>query len=294
MPRAATSASKPAATALRFVGADGIDLCADARGAPGAPTVLFLHGGGQTRHAWAGSAEALAADGRYAVCLDLRGHGESGWADGDAGYRLARFADDLRCVLAQLDAQPVLVGASLGGLTSLLAVGESPGADARAAVLVDIAPRIETGGAQRISSFMLARPDGFESLAEVADAIAGYTKQRSRPRNLDSLRKNLRESEDGRFHWHWDPRFMGPDGPAEIAQPDRLFAAARDLSVPTLLVRGRESDILSEHGVREFLSHLPDAEFVDVGGAGHMVAGDRNDVFTEAVRGFLARVAPLS
>jgi pimeloyl-ACP methyl ester carboxylesterase len=127
----------------------------------------------------------------------------------------------------------------------------------------------------------------------VAPAIAGYTPNRRRTRDLDSLRKNLRTGEDGRFHWHWDPRFMGADGPVEIVDRERLFAAARGVGVPALLVRGRESDILSEAGVREFLAHLPTAEFVDVGGAGHMVAGDRNDAFTEAVRAFLERAAPL-
>jgi len=160
-------------------------------------------------------------------------------------------------------------------------------------VLVDIAPRIEPEGAQRITNFMIGRPDGYESLDEVADAIAAYTHHRSRPRDLESLKKNLREV-NGRYHWHWDPRFMGADGPAEIVDRARLFAAARRLTMPSLLVRGRESDILSDHGVREFLSHLPNAEYVDVGGAGHMVAGDRNDAFTEAVRGFLTRAAPIA
>jgi Predicted hydrolases or acyltransferases (alpha/beta hydrolase superfamily) len=254
---------------------------------------LFLHGGGQTRHAWGGTAAALARDGRLAITLDLRGHGESDWATGDAPYRLERFAADLRAVIDQLDRSPALVGASLGGLTSLLAVGESETAIATAAVLVDIAPRIEPEGAQRITNFMIGRPDGYESLDEVADAIAAYTHHRSRPRDLESLKKNLREV-NGRYHWHWDPRFMGADGPAEIVDRARLFAAARRLTMPSLLVRGRESDILSDHGVREFLSHLPNAEYVDVGGAGHMVAGDRNDAFTEAVRGFLTRAAPIA
>jgi pimeloyl-ACP methyl ester carboxylesterase len=289
MSRAAYATPQP----LTFAGADGVALRADARGDAGAPVVLFLHGGGQTRHAWGGSAAALAADGRYAICLDLRGHGESDWASGDHCYRLERFAADLRAVIEQLGGAPVLVGASLGGLTSLLAVGESPNPIARAAVLVDIAPRIERVGAERITRFMLARPDGYENLEEVAEAVAGYTKQRSRLRDLTSLRKNLRSGDDGRFYWHWDPRFMGPDGPAEIADRERLFGAAREVSVPALLVRGRESDILSQNGVREFLAHLPDADFVDVAGAGHMVAGDRNDAFTEAVRTFLSRVAPL-
>ena len=185
------------------------------------------------------------------------------------------------------------MGASLGGLTSLLAVGESDAPIASAAVLVDIAPRIEPEGAQRITRFMVGRPDGYVSLEEVADAIADYTRHRSRPRDLESLKKNLRQREDGRYTWHWDPRFMGPDGPREITDPARLFAAARRLTLPTLLVRGRESDILSDDGVREFLAHLPNAQYVDVGGAGHMVAGDRNDAFTEAVRDFLGRVAPV-
>src|SRR5436190_7319644 len=275
--------------ALSVTGADGLTLRADARGDPGALPVVFLHGGGQTRHAWGGSAEALARDGRLAIALDLRGHGESDWATGATPYRLERFAADLRAVISQLDRRPALVGASLGGLTSLLAVGEAEVPIATAAVLVDIAPRIEPEGAKRITNFMIGRPDGYESLDEVADAIAAYTNHRSRPRDLESLKKNLREV-NGRYHWHWDPRFMGADGPAEIVDRERLFAAARRLAMPALLVRGRESDILSDEGVREFLGHLPSAQYVDVGGAGHMVAGDRNDAFTAAVRAFLARV----
>src|SRR6185503_4508042 len=231
---------------LAFHGADSLVLRADARGDPAAPPVIFLHGGGQTRHAWGGTAGALARDGRLAIALDLRGHGESDWASGDAPYRLERFAADLRAVIAQLGRPPALVGASLGGLTSLLAVGETEVAIATAAVLVDIAPRIEPEGAQRITSFMVGRPDGYESLDEVADAIADYTRQRSRPRDLESLKKNLRQLENGRYTWHWDPRFMGADGPAEIVDRERLFASARRLTIPTLLVRGRESDILSD------------------------------------------------
>src|SRR5688572_24700733 len=278
---------------IAFHGADRLTLRADARGDPSAPPVVFLHGGGQTRHAWGGTAEALARDGRLAIALDLRGHGESDWAPGDAPYRLERFAADLRAVIAQLSRPPALVGASLGGLTSLLAVGETEVPIATAAVLVDIAPRIEPEGAQRITSFMIGRPDGYGSLDEVADAIADYTRHRSRPRDLESLKKNLRRGADGRYYWHWDPRFMGADGPAEIIDRERLFASARRLAIPTLLVRGRESDILSDEGVREFVSHLPHAEYVDVGGAGHMVAGDRNDAFTEAVRTFLGRAVPV-
>jgi pimeloyl-ACP methyl ester carboxylesterase len=74
-----------------------------------------------------------------------------------------------------------------------------------------------------------------------------------------------------------------------VIQPDRLGRAAAALEVPTLLVRGRRSDLLSEEGAQAFLETVPHAEFVDVAGAGHMVAGDRNEVFNSAILGFLER-----
>jgi pimeloyl-ACP methyl ester carboxylesterase len=70
---------------------------------------------------------------------------------------------------------------------------------------------------------------------------------------------------------------------------DSLDDAARGLSIPTLLVRGRMSDLLSQEGADEFLAQVPHSQFVDISGAGHMVAGDRNDHFTRAVLDFLAR-----
>jgi pimeloyl-ACP methyl ester carboxylesterase len=80
--------------------------------------------------------------------------------------------------------------------------------------------------------------------------------------------------------------------PAEIIF-QRLAAAARNLRVPTLLVRGRMSELVSEAAAREFLELVPHARSVDVSGAGHMVAGDRNDVFSDAVIGFLSELAPV-
>ena len=70
---------------------------------------------------------------------------------------------------------------------------------------------------------------------------------------------------------------------------NELDAAARRLTIPTLLVRGRQSDLLCEEGVRRFMEAVPHAEFADVAGAGHMVAGDRNDAFNDAVVSFLER-----
>ena len=278
------------ATPLRLLGRDGIALAADAYGDPSHAPVLLLHGGGQTRFAWGATAEQLAAEGWYAVSMDLRGHGESAWDDaGD--YSVNAYIADLRAVAPQLGAKPVLVGASLGGIASLLAEGEAESSLCTALVLVDIAPKIEGSGALRIIEFMQGNADGFASLEAAADAVAAYLPHRERPSDLSGLAKNLRTLPDGRLRWHWDPRFLMPGhGPQPGQQPDRLRAAARSLRVPTLLVRGKLSDLLSEEGAQDFLELVPHARFADVSDAGHMVAGDRNDRFSAAVIEFLREV----
>jgi non-heme chloroperoxidase len=277
----------PPARPLALRGADGIALAADAYGDPSQPPVLLLHGGGQTRFAWGGTAQQLAAGGWYAVSMDLRGHGESAWAP-DKNYSTEAFVEDVRAVVEQLGAPPVLVGASLGGIASLIAEGESHPSLAAALVLVDIAPRIEVSGAVRIIQFMAGKPEGFASLDEAADAVASYLPHRRRPSDLSGLEKNLRKTPEGRYRWHWDPAFLEPGhGPRPGQDTERLRVAARKLRVPTLLVRGRLSDLLSEEGAQEFLALVPHARFADVSDAGHMVAGDRNDRFTAAVLDFL-------
>jgi peroxiredoxin len=285
---------------LEFAGRDGNRLAADVAGDTNDPPVVLLHGGGQTRHSWGTTLEALADKGWRAYAVDLRGHGESDWvADGD--YTLDAFAGDVVAVSRALDQPPALVGASLGGLASLAAIGERPEQSvARALVLVDVAPRTEEQGRNRIGSFMAEHMyDGFGSLDEVADAIQRYNPHRPRPTNLGGLEKNLRRRDDGRWYWHWDPQFIGgrmggtDETRSSLIEPTRLEAAARNLALlalPTLLVRGRVSDLLSEEGAREFLAIAPHAQMVDVTGAGHMVAGDRNDLFNDAVVAFLDTV----
>ena len=271
----------------------GLALVADAYGDPGARPVVLAHGGGQTRHAWGGAAAALARRGWHALALDLRGHGESQWSPAGQ-YEIEVFAEDLADVAASLDQSPVLVGASLGGLAAILAQGGVERGPFSAVVLVDVTPRLELDGVARIRSFMTEHLErGFATLEEAADAVAAYQPQRVRERNLAGLEKNLRRGDDGRWRWHWDPRFMNRESrlSPEVTGP-RLTDAARNLRVPTLLVRGRMSELVSEASVREFLELAPHARFVDVSGAGHMVAGDRNDVFSEAVIGFLAELAP--
>lgn len=275
----------------RWPGHGGVRIAGDAWGPVDGPLVLLQHGGGQTRHAWKRTGELLGAAGYHAVAFDARGHGDSDWAP-DGSYGQDAMVRDLQCVVAALgQRRPVLVGASMGGGTSLVAAGESH-VDATALVLVDIAPRIEPAGVDHIQAFMRLKPDGFASLEEVAQAIGTYQPHRRPPPTLDGLAKNVRLGADGRYHWHWDPRYRA--APLNLEQrARRLEACARRLRLPTMLVRGGLSDVLTEAGAQDFLALCPSAEYVNVKDAGHMVAGDRNDVFASAVVDFLARVVPV-
>ena len=274
----------------------GIRIVSDRLGDPASRAVVFLHGGGQTRRSWARAAAAVASRGWQAVTVDFRGHGESDWSS-EGDYRVITFAEDVRKVLAQLPPDPVLVGASLGGFTSMLLAGELSRGIASAVVLVDIVPSMNPSGAARIHNFMAGRMlEGFASLDEVADMIAEYNPHRPRPSDLNGLRTNLRRRGD-RWYWHWDPQFIdgsAANPPIEVTDSDRMHKAIEAIlaaDVPMLLVRGQVSDLVSEDRAEEFLARFPAVEFVDVQGAGHMVAGDRNDLFAEAVVDFLNRHA---
>ena len=271
--------------------ADGVTLIADARGDSANPPVVLLHGGGQTRHAWRDTAADLAAVGWYAVTVDLRGHGESGWSP-DGQYRLDQLAGDVVRIAEHLGGPPVLVGASLGGNASLAALGDRPGL-ALALVLVDVSPFVRPDGALRVRKFMAARPDGFASVEEAAETVAAYLPHRPRPNNLHGLRRNLRLV-DGRYHWHWDPAFLRAAedhgaGHDRLTDPARLHDAARSLQVPTLLIRGGNSDVVGPEDARQFLRLVPHAEYGQISGAHHMVAGDDNRQFGALLEDFLKR-----
>lgn len=281
-----------------FVGHDGNKLVASIRG-EGPRSALLLHGGGQTRHAWDGTGRALAHAGWTAIAIDQRGHGDSDRIEsGHYGFR--DFGADAACVAREIARtsghKPVAVGASLGGLASLLALGAS-GLDPvfSALVLVDIVPQMDPTGVDHVQGFMRARAvEGFASVEEAAEAVALYLPHRPKPRSLEGLKKNLRLHADGRWRWHWDPRFL--DGPHSVnvdwpAVEQELFAAARGLAVPSLLVRGASSELVTEEAAQAFFALSPSTAYVNIADARHMVAGDRNDVFAAAVLEFLGEAS---
>lgn len=265
----------------------GLRLVGEVAGPEGAPLVVLLHGGGQTRHSWAGAMARLVEAGYRVINYDARGHGQSDWCP-EGRYRLSDRVEDLATVVDGID-QPIgLVGASLGGATALCAV--AAGVRAEAVVMVDIVPDAEAEGIDHIRQFMRSGADGFGSLDEVADAVAAYNPERPRPSDPAGLMKNLRHGPEGRLHWHWDPRILDDGDHAREAMKAASLSLARSGAPSLLVVRGVKSDVVSDAGVAAFRAILPDIEVADVASAGHMVAGDRNDAFNQAVLGFLGRV----
>lgn len=281
-----TASIAPARSSVTtFTTKTGLKLSADIVGNRDAAPVLFLHGGGQTRGSWKSSLAAVAALGFRAIAYDARGHGESDWSpDGD--YRLAAFASDLASILDELGKPTVLIGASLGGITSLLHLGERQSPWVRGLVLVDVAPRINPNGVQRIIDFMAANPDGFASIEEAAVAVSAYNPDRPRTASTTGLAANLRKR-DGRYFWHWDPAFLNDRLADRTGLQTRLDAAARRIAVPALLIHAGRSDVVTEDEVRHLQEMAPHCRYHRIEQAGHMVSGDANTVFNDAIREFL-------
>jgi pimeloyl-ACP methyl ester carboxylesterase len=274
-----------------YVARDGVVLVADVGGPESAPTVVLLHGGGQTRFSWASTMRSLVSVGYRVVNFDARGHGDSGWSQNGA-YSFGVRAEDLRTVVAGVDGPVSLVGASMGGVTALAALGD--GLRPAAAVLVDIVLRPERKGVERIRTFMTANPDGFADLNEAIEAVAAYNPHRPNPGDPRGLMRNLRKGADGRLRWHWDPRIVTDDLDSDLVIMARIIERLDpDTDVPILLIRGLNSDVVSDSNVEDFCRYLPKAEIYEVPGAGHMVAGDNNEVFARRVSGYLQLHMPL-
>lgn len=269
---------------------DGVALAAQVHGRLDDPPLILSHGFGQTRQAWTATADRLAVAGLRCIALDSRGHGDSGWLPGGR-YEIDQFVDDLVLAARMYGPDAILVGASMGGLTGLLAEAER-GPLFRALVLVDITPRWETAGVERILAFMRAHPDGFASPEEAAEAIATYLPQRAERKSPERLKSLLVRRDDGRWRWHWDPLLLDRISAEIDAHQERLIAAAKRIAIPTLLLSGGDSDVVSQSTIAEFLELVPHARHVVVPGATHMIVGDRNEVFTDAVLNFVRTFGP--
>ncbi len=289
---------------VEFYSGDGLRL-SGSRLAMAGPQVSLAHGFGQTRHSWAGTQERLGRAGFGSLAWDMRGHGQSQSNPASHSYSVSDFIGDQVAGAIQLGGKavgigesaptkPILVGASMGGLTGLLA--QASHRVFSALVLVDVTPRWEAAGVQRIHDFMTAHPDGFESYDDAARVIHDYLPHRRARKSDEQLAKLLHMDDQQRLRWHWDPRLLSEFMPNSQHLQETIAEQARRIDVPVLLISGGRSDLVSDDTVAHFLERVPHATHVRLPEATHMLAGDDNDAFTDAVLAFLraqfSRTAP--
>jgi len=267
--------------------ANGVRIHALDWGNPDRPPIIFLHGFAQQAHSWDFVALGIR-DLCHVVSLDLRGHGDSGWPDA-LDYRISDYARDLEAVVATLKQKPIVCGLSLGGRVATAFASESSDR-LRGLVIVDVGPEIARAGRDRIREFVESRQQ-FESFDELVAYTMQYTRRRRTIEQVrGSLRNAARELPDGTWTWKYDPRLRGkrPDDPSNTES--MMWTALGKISCPTLLVRGGESDILSDEVARKMHAAMPGSQLAIVDGAGHLVPGDRPAAFVSVLRPFVQRL----
>ena len=274
---------------MKFKVSSGLNIEATACGNSSDPLVILLHGGGQTRYAWGGTAQKLSQSGFYALAIDLRGHGDSDWSE-EGDYAIESYREDLLSIIKQIGKPASLIGASLGGMISLSTAGDKLYQDyCNALVMVDIGIYPNEDGSNEILKFMSSGSKGFESLEEASNAISSYLPHREKPKDISGLKKNLRLKSDGKYYWHWDPKFIESRTGNRSVYREKQRVYANDISVPTLLIRGALSNVVTQDEVDDFLTTINHAEFIEIDKAAHMIAGDRNDIFANAAIRFLEK-----
>ncbi|MGH8997995.1 MAG: alpha/beta fold hydrolase [Acidimicrobiia bacterium] len=274
-----------------FVEIDGRQVHYLEWGHAGEPAVLCLHGGGQTAYMFEDLGAALAG-GHHVLAYDFPDHGDSDPLAEMVNLDRHEMASTVPAMCAEFGiGRAVLVGASLGGMVSATLAAARPSL-AAGVVLLDVGHRLESEGVARIVSFM-SEPESFADLDEAAAAIAAYLpNRRTTPSRLT---RNLRQRADGRWVWkHGLGRRIRSRG--EQGDPDRSPVMAgldddlRSLRCPVLVLRGADSDILSEDGASELMDLLSDGRYARIASAGHLAAGDNPDSFVGLVRGFLGDI----
>jgi esterase len=252
------------------------------------PPVLFLHGGLLTAHTW--DLVCLGLRDRYR-CLapDLRGHGDSDWAQ-DGAYELEEFADDVAAFVLELGLErPVLVGQSLGALAALwVAAGASP--SPRALVLIDIGARVRDEGSERLFTFA-AQTAGPHTLDEFLELAQRFNRRRNPALLRRSLLHNVRPVGDGRYEWKYDGVGIGRRRQRTQTAATRIPEFAKSVTCPTLVVRGGRSEVVDDDSAGKLADALPDGRLEVVADAGHNVQGDQPRALTALLGEFLAACA---
>ena len=273
----------------RSVSVDGLNLSYQEWGSPSAPPIVMLHGFGVSGHMFDEFAERTQ-DRYRLLALDQRGHGDSDWAE-DGDYSRDAFVADLEGFRKALGLDRfILIGHSMGGLNAVSYTNAHP-QHVRALVLVDVGPESAKEGVDNIVRFTRG-PDELE-FEEFVEMAHRFNQRRTLENIRERMRHRLKPTEGGKWTWKFDKRFRQADSGLKIGgslSNDESWQLFRNINVPTLLVRGGESDVLTPEVAERCAQEIRRARLVIVPGAGHSVPGDNPDAFTEAVREFLADV----
>ena len=268
-------------------------------GHPDRPTVVLLHGGGQTAHTW-DLAALLLRERYHLLALDQRGHGDSAWTPDPEQETAPLMVEDTRAFLAHVEGRypgssPVaLVGMSMGGAVALRYAAENPPA-LRALIIVDVAPETIPRGGEEMRRFRrdTETMDRFEDFLERA---VRFNPARPPAHLRYSLLHALKETADGRWTWKHDPGRREAEEheedaareQARAAREREMWDAVRAIRVPTFFVHGGESAVVARDAVRRAAEAMHDGRWTSVEGASHTVQGDRPAEFARAVDGFLS------
>jgi pimeloyl-ACP methyl ester carboxylesterase len=272
----------PPAVRREFVGVDGgRRMSALIWGNNDEPQIVLVHGGAQNAHTW--DTVALELD-RPLVAIDLPGHGHSDWRD-DRQYWPANNAADVATVMRTLAPAPrLVVGMSLGGLTSVVLAARHPELVPRL-VLVDVTPGVDREKASPIAAFV-AGPERFASFDEILERTVAFNPTRT----VSSLRRgilhNARENEDGSWTWRYD-RWRLAEG-EDVPDFRPLWDDVSKLTMPLMLVRGADSGVVGDEDVAELRRLQPAVRVEVVEGAGHSIQGDRPVELARLIQSFLA------
>jgi esterase len=270
----------------RTVGIGGLRFRYLDWGNEGLQPILFLHGGALTAHTWDLCCLALR-DEFHCLALDQRGHGDTDWAP-DANYSITAQREDVRGFVDKLGLHRfVLAGMSMGAINALAFAIHYPEKLSHL-VIIDAGPEIRRPGSSRIRDFVNggANPEPLDAIIERALAF----NPRRDPKILRrSLMHNLRQQADGNWVWKYDrKRFQQMDRDMHTAERRALADALVKVTVPTLVVRGAESDVFHEEDAERLAQRLPDGRYVTIPRAGHTVQGDNPKDLAEALREFLS------
>jgi pimeloyl-ACP methyl ester carboxylesterase len=272
---------------LRYLLAGGFHTLAWTEWGPedGAP-VLCCHGLTRTGRDFDMLAQALAERGRRVLCPDLPGRGASDWLPEPMLYTPPSYVVALAHLLARLDRPVDWVGTSLGGICGMM-VAAGTGHPIRRLVLNDIGSRVPSSAAERIAAY-IRLPLAFPDIA----ALEAHLRQVHAPFGplTDAQWRHLAETSqrrlpDGRLGLHYDPGLAAPFEVSATGPVDLSVVWSR-VAVPTLLLRGAESDILDTETAAE-MAMRPGVQLVVLPGIGHAPAL-MEPAQIEIVAGFLA------